>query len=156
MFINTPSGRIQCTDCGLIFEEGAQHFCNRNTNTNHILKDSGKREQFDTGAVRDTREGKGRYDLISPIALKRLALVYERGASKYKPRNWEAGIPICRCIDSAIRHLEQFKEGYRDEDHLAQAAWNCFSAIHLLEMIDRGLLPKELNDLISYLPGEKE
>jgi len=122
----------------------------------HALKDSGKREEYETGAVRDIREEKGRYDLISPIALKRLALVYERGAKKYSPRNWEKGIPIGRCIDSAIRHLEQFKEGYRDEDHLAQAAWNCFSAIHYLEMIDRGLLPSELNDLVSYLKGEEQ
>lgn len=47
------------------------------------MKDSGKREDFGTGAVRDSREGKGRYDLISPIALKRLAVVYEKGANKY-------------------------------------------------------------------------
>jgi len=33
------------------------------------VRDSGKREEFDTGSRRDTRQGKGRYDLLSPIAL---------------------------------------------------------------------------------------
>ena len=38
------------------------------------LDDSGERQQYATGAVRDLATGKGRYDLISPIALRRLAL----------------------------------------------------------------------------------
>ena len=56
--------------------------------------DSGKRRDFPTGSRRDSREGKGRYDLISPIALRRLALVCERGAAKYGDRNWEKGQPM--------------------------------------------------------------
>ena len=32
------------------------------------VQDSGKRQDFGTGSVRDTNEGKPRYDLISPIA----------------------------------------------------------------------------------------
>ena len=32
--------------------------------------DSGKREQWDTGSRRDTRQGKGRYDLIAAWALR--------------------------------------------------------------------------------------
>jgi hypothetical protein len=110
----------------------------------HILKDSGNREQFETGAQRDTREGKGRFDLISPVALRRLALVYERGAKKYDDHNWEKGIPMSRCLDSALRHLNQYKLGHRDEDHLAQAAWNVFSMLHFEE------LRPDLDDLPSY------
>ena len=93
----------------------------------YATKDSGKREQFTSGAVRDTREGKGRFDLIPPRPLARLAGVYERGAAKYSDNNWKQGIPLSRCLDSALRHLNQFKAGDRDEDHLAQAAWNIFS-----------------------------
>ncbi|KKK94181.1 hypothetical protein LCGC14_2685460, partial [marine sediment metagenome] len=37
------------------------------------VKDSGKRQEFETGSVRDTQEGKGRYDLVSPIFVRRLA-----------------------------------------------------------------------------------
>ncbi len=105
------------------------------------LKDSGEREKFDTGAVRDIRTGKGRYDLITPIAMRRLAAVYERGAGKYEARNWEKGIPMSRCLDSALRHIYNYLEGQRDEDHLAQAAWNLFAAIHFEEA------RPELNDI---------
>lgn len=33
------------------------------------IKDSGKREEFATGSRRDTREGKGRFDLLPPFAI---------------------------------------------------------------------------------------
>jgi len=113
---------------------------------NHI-EDSGERQEFATGSVRDTATGKGRFDLISPTALRRLARHYENGACKYGARNWEKGQPLSRFIDSAIRHLYNFLEGGRDEDHLAAAAWNALAAIHTETMIERGRLPAELNDL---------
>lgn len=96
-----------------------------------ITKDSGEREAFASGMVRDTRAGKGRYDLITPIGLKRLADVYERGAAKYADRNWEKGAPFGRFLDSAMRHIQQYVMGESDEDHLAQAAWNLFAVMHL-------------------------
>jgi hypothetical protein len=111
------------------------------------VKDSGVREQFDTGSVRDTRDGKGRYDLISPVFLRRLARHYENGAKKYGDRNWEKGQPVSRYLDSAIRHLYCYLEGMRDEDHLAAAAWNAAAAIHTEEKVKAGQLPKELNDM---------
>ena len=116
----------------------------------YTTNDSGKREKHKSGAVRDVRSGKGRYDLISPIAERRVAGVYERGAIKYSPRNWEKGMPLSRYLDSALRHINQHKEGYKDEDHIAQADWNLRSFMHTEEMINRGLLPKELNDLPDY------
>lgn len=97
-------------------------------------KDSGKREEFVTGARRDTREGKGRYDLLQHRALGRVAKVAERGAAKYGDRNWELGIPEERFMDSALRHLCQYMSGDRDEDHLGQAAWNILAAIEMQEM----------------------
>jgi hypothetical protein len=111
------------------------------------LKDSGQRQEFQTGAKRDTAEGKGRYDLVSPIAIKRLAIVLEKGAKKYAERNWEKGMPLGRYIDSAKRHLDQFLEGHRDEDHLGQAMFNIMACIHTEELIKRGILPQELNNL---------
>jgi hypothetical protein len=116
------------------------------------LKDSGERKVFETGAQRDMSEGKGRYDLISPIFTKRLAVVMEKGANKYSARNWEKGMPLSRFIDSAKRHIDQFLEGKRDEDHAAQAAFNLMGLIHTEEMIKRGILPAELNDLPDYKP----
>jgi len=119
------------------------------------VKDSGERRNFKTGSVRDIRTGKGRFDLISPIALRRLAQHLENGAVKYGDRNWELGQPLAGYLDSAIRHLIDFLEGKRDEDHLSAGAWNIFSAIHTEEMICRGVLPKELNDLPNYIKGDK-
>ena len=107
----------------------------------YITKDSGQREEYTTGAKRDVQANKGRYDLISPVALRRLAGVLERGSVKYGDRNWEKGIPMSRCLSSALRHLFQYSEGMRDEDHLAQAMWNVMAMIHFEET------KPELNDL---------
>ena len=115
------------------------------------LKDSGKREDFKSGAVRDSREGKGRYDLITPFGLKRLAIVMEKGAKKYEARNWEKGMEFSRLLDSAQRHLEQFKMGLKDEDHLAQAAFNIFAIMHFQELGRTGL-----DDLPRYMRNQKK
>ena len=113
---------------------------------------------LETGARRDNPAGKGAYELITPIALKRLAKVYERGAVQKGARNWEFGIPFSRCMQSAIRHTFQYLEGMRDEDHLAQACWNLFAVMHFEEMIERKKLPSKLNDLPDYFNenGKKE
>lgn len=112
-----------------------------------VTKDSGLREEFPTGSRRDTRTGKGRYDLLPPYAIQRLAQVYERGAAKYGDRNWEKGQPLSRFLDSALRHTFQVLEGKTDEDHAGQAAWNLLAFIEIQHRINEGVLPKELNDL---------
>ena len=109
------------------------------------VKDSGKREVFDTGSRRDDRTGKGRYDLLCPRFIRRLAQHNENGAAKYGDRNWEKGQPQARMLDSAIRHLFNYLEGMEDEDHLAAAAWNIMAVISQEERIDD--LPPELFDL---------
>lgn len=82
------------------------------------------REEFPTGSKRDTREGKGRFDLIPPFALRRLAAVYEKGAKKYGEDNWQKGQPLARFMDSTMRHTVAVMEGQTDEDHAFQAIWN--------------------------------
>ena len=93
------------------------------------IQDSGTRREFGTGAVRDAEAGKGRCDLLPACAILRLARHFEAGASKYSERNWEQGIPIHSFIDSAIRHLMKYLDGWTDEDHLCAAAWNCVCAM---------------------------
>jgi hypothetical protein len=117
------------------------------------LKDSGHRQEFATGSVRDSRDGKGRYDLLPMHAVQRLALIFERGAAKYGEDNWRKGQPLSRYIDSALRHLCMFAEGRRDEDHAAQALWNIAALIETAEMIRRELLPAGLDDLRDYVSG---
>lgn len=88
------------------------------------IKDSGERTQFETGAVRDMHEGKGRFDLLPMCVLMRLARHYEAGSLKYGDRNWEKGIPCHSYADSAMRHIVKYMDGWKDEDHLIAAIWN--------------------------------
>ena len=119
-------------------------------------KDSGEREQMETGSQRDSREGKGRYDLISPFAMERLAGVMERGAIKYEERNWELGQKQMRYFDSAMRHMQRWLMGWQDEDHLAQALWNLHSMVHQDELIRRGCERYEnLDDRPTYWRGKE-
>jgi len=111
------------------------------------VKDSGEREEFPTGSVRDTREGKGRYDLLPTYAISRLAKHFENGAKKYGDRNWEKGQNLSRYLDSALRHIFKYLGGSRDEDHLAASAWNVMAFIETQERIEAGVLPPELNDM---------
>ena len=59
-----------------------------------MIKDSGDRTQFNTGAVRDMHTGKGRMDLLPWEALVEVSKHCEEGALKYGERNCEKGIPI--------------------------------------------------------------
>ena len=111
------------------------------------VKDSGKRQEFETGSKRDTRDGKGRFDLIPPYALTRLARHYENGAKKYGDRNWEKGQPLARYLDSMIRHAYKFLGGSREEDHLAAVAWNALAYIETKYRIEQGILSADLDDI---------
>jgi len=115
------------------------------------LKDSGERETYISGMTREPNLSRGRYDLISPIALKALAIHMERGAEKYEDRNWEKGGKLSRHLNSAMRHLQQYLEGDRSEDHLSASIYNSMAITHVLEMINRGILPVKLNDLPNYM-----
>jgi hypothetical protein len=124
--------------------------------SNNNIKDSGSRQSFDTGAVRDAAEGKPMLGLISPIFEQRLGAHLTAGAMKYSARNWEKGIPLSRSTDSLLRHLNAWREGQTDEDHLAAAACNIMFIIHTEEMTRRGILPEALADMPSYMPVEVE
>lgn len=50
-------------------------------------------KQFESGAIRCGDADTVRYDLITPIGLRRLAETYAEGANKYGPNNWLHGIP---------------------------------------------------------------
>jgi hypothetical protein len=118
--------------------------------TRRNMKHSNVQENFSTGAKRDTQSGKLRYDLISPLALTRLAVIYTKGAEHYGDRNWEKGMPFSRVMASLQRHLFAFLMGDTSEDHLAQMVWNGVALLHYQEAIQRGILPPTLNDMPDY------
>lgn len=87
-----------------------------------------------TGAVRSNDADGVRFDLISPIGLRRLAETYAEGAKKHAPMNWEKGFPISDLLNHAIRHQFLYLAGDRSEDHLAHATWGLFAAMHSEEL----------------------
>jgi hypothetical protein len=94
-------------------------------------KDSGKREEFETGMVRDTQDDKPRYDLLDRAFLKRWAELMARGAKKYGENNWRKAATqaeLSRFQASATRHLFQWLDGDISEDHAAAVAFNLAGA----------------------------
>jgi hypothetical protein len=115
------------------------------------MHDSGKRQEFPTGAVRDTDDDKPRPTLIPPLAMERVAKWYALGAKKYADRNWEKGMPLSRFMDSLERHVLKYKAGARDEDHLAAVCFNALAIMHFEEMAKLGHdWAKELDDMPRY------
>ena len=114
-----------------------------------MIKDSGERTEFSTGAVRDMHEGKGDMLSLPMAALLRLSLLYEEGAKKYGRFNYLKGIPLSSFLDSAERHLAKYIAGWDDEDHLAAAAFNILGALEMEEKYP------EMCDL-EWRKGKKE
>jgi hypothetical protein len=111
-----------------------------------ITKVSDKKQVFVTGAERDTQSGKGRFDLIPPSPMLRVAQLYERGGIARGDRNWEKGMPLMRFVDSIERHTNQLKAGEPREDHGAAIVWNTLGYMWTLAEIEAGRLPRELDN----------
>ncbi len=92
------------------------------------VKDSGQRQQFESGMQRDVTDDKVRFDLVfdGPM-LARYAAHLTKGAEKYEPRTWmkaNSAEEMDRFRQSAIRHFMQWANGEVDEDHAAAVMFN--------------------------------
>jgi hypothetical protein len=140
--IGATSNWHNCADgCGLAWISGNQS-ADATCETCHpqpdgavyLTKDSGKREEYASGMVRDTQEGKARFDLLLPLGVPyegqfftRVAALLARGAEKYSDRNWEnaaGAAELARFKASAQRHLMQWLTDETDEDHAAAVVFN--------------------------------
>lgn len=100
-------------------------------NNGFITKDSGQRQEFSTGMVRDVSTDKPRYDLVDLPLLKRWAELMARGAKKYGENNWRKAsteVELNRFKESALRHMFQWLEGDTTEDHSAAVCFNLAGA----------------------------
>lgn len=105
--------------------------------------------KFITGSVRDSAEGKGRWDLIPYYPMLRVAVHFANGAKKYGDRNWEKGQPLNEYLSSAMRHLLRFANGENGEDHLSACIWNCMAFMETEKNI---IATEKFNlDQIEYL-----
>ena len=95
-----------------------------------MIKDSGDRTEFETGAKRDMHAGKGRMDLLPWYGIMEVSKHCEEGALKYGEHNVDKGIPLHSLLDSAARHLAKYMVGMDDEDHLRAACWNLLWALN--------------------------
>lgn len=95
-----------------------------------MIKDSGDRTEFETGAKRDMHAGKGRMDLLPWYGIMEVSKHCEEGALKYGEHNVDKGIPLHSLLDSASRHLAKYMVGMNDEDHLRAACWNLLWALN--------------------------
>lgn len=98
-----------------------------------MIKDSGDRTEFETGAKRDMHAGKGRMDLLPWYGIMEVSKHCEEGALKYGEHNVDKGIPLHSLLDSAARHLAKYMVGMDDEDHLRAACWNLLWALNQRE-----------------------
>lgn len=96
--------------------------------TDFVIKDSGARQEFDSGMVRDTEEGKTDYALITDGPMfERWAVHLTKGAVKYAARNWMKASSVAELVRfraSAFRHFMQWFFGAWDEDHAAAVYFN--------------------------------
>jgi hypothetical protein len=100
------------------------------------LPDLTEKGGADVGIKHD--DGKPRFDLMPPRPLTKVAGVYNYGAHKYAPRNWERGIEWSRVYGATQRHLHAFWGGQDlDEEsaleHLAHAAFGILALLEYAE-----------------------
>lgn len=105
---------------------------------NYITKDSGERQEYDSGMVRDLQDGKPDFSLIisqdqpyEEMMLTRWAGLMTRGAEKYGANNWQLASSqqeLNRFKASAMRHFIQWITGEIDEDHAAAVMFNINAA----------------------------
>jgi hypothetical protein len=118
------------------------------------IKSSGEVRQFSTGAHRDMATGKGAFFLFPYEAMLEIAKVFEVGGVRYTKNNWRLGMPLSEYVNSAFRHTFKAGQGWDDENHPAQAAWNWICFMQTRHMIQAGQLPAELDDISNWLTNE--
>ncbi len=117
------------------------------------MKKEKNNRQFDSGAQRDTGDGKLRMSLLPQQELKRVLKRYLDGAEKYGENNWMKGMPLSVYFDCAHRHLEAWWRCEDSEDHAAAVVWNILCAMHTeTRASESDAFPKErqLDDRIKY------
>ena len=76
-----------------------------------------------------------RFDLIPPLALRRLADVYGEGAVKYGESEYLSRVlKASNVINHMVNHLLLFMVGDKKEDHAAKVAWGAFTLMVLEEL----------------------
>ena len=111
-----------------------------------IIKDSGKRQEFASGMVRDTQDNKTDFTrILDGPMFDRWATHLTNGETKYP--DVSPGIPnwtlanceseLARFKKSALRHFRQWLRGDTDEDHAAAVFFNVNGAEYVKGKLDK-------------------
>ena len=65
----------------------------------------------DSGGGTKHDDSKVRVELLSPIAMTKIAEVLTFGAKKYESHNWQKGFKWSRVLGAALRHLFSYISG---------------------------------------------
>ena len=132
--------------------------------SDYQIKDSGKREEFSGGMVRDTNENKIDYtNVLHGPMFKRWAQHLTKAKAKYPDQapgvpNWtlaKGEAEYHRFRESALRHFIQWWEGNVDEDHAAAVFFNINGAEFVRENLKSQTASSEASvDLRgTWVPG---
>lgn len=116
------------------------------------VRHSDKQDEFETGAKRDSEEGKGCPSLISPVLIHRLGVLLQEGTKHYGTDNWMKGMKYRRTANSIIRHMFQWLAGDAGEDHLAAIAFGVMCLMHY-ESLPNSKLDDRCEELKKILPS---
>lgn len=85
-------------------------------------------------------QGKLRYSILSPFALRELARIGtggegKGGAVEYGEHNWTRGLSMAETFDSMMRHVQAMRMGERHDEktgflHSAHMFWNAMALCH--------------------------
>ena len=122
--------------------------------TAHGLSDTKEREQFDTGMIREPNLMRGRYDLISPIALRHYALYLRKPANISICVSWTHEECIARYIQSAMQYMVRYLSGDRSDDWLCYTVDCCFRASEARDDENKEMMNYR-NDYYAELSGHE-
>ena len=101
---------------------------------------TGVRKVFNGGMVRGVEDGKPNYLLLWQPMVKRWAEHMTKGAAHYGKRNWMKASgeeELERFQESALRHMFQWLNNERDEDHAAACLFNITGAEYVREKLNK-------------------
>lgn len=90
-----------------------------------MIKDSGDRTEFETGAKRDMHAGKGRMDLLPWYGIMEVSKHCEEGALKYGEHNVDKGIPLHSLLDVLLATLQSTWSGWTTKTTYEPPAGTC-------------------------------
>ncbi len=121
----SPGTAIYNENCLRDFKKGLQEKQSKKEPI-HVEQDGNDALRYD--------DGKLPIHLIPPEVIFALAKVFQYGAKKYAPRNWEKGMPWSKVYDSGQRHSLTFWNGQDiDEEsglpHVFHWMWNAAALV---------------------------